>query len=319
MLKENRWVISHGQEHMHLDKRSPDFVTFRGVLSMIMSTPYEKFEGWIVCATKFKGTIYLCRYDTPQKIKNEESRTTREKDMCDWGYKFEQFLLSEQPGGTPDVETPNNQNEEFSCVFQATIGPYNLVYAAEMDGVNLRNGGPKFAGFGDDSKRLKEMLNDGKAEFVELKTSADASTNNREWQKIRRFKSRKWWAQCQLVGIDKLICGYRDEEGIVRKLDEFSVRKLPQLGRGFWDSNVCMEYLVNFLKLVVEQVSSGYDEQLWMFTWNPKESNCIQVELCDRNSPYSFLHEWVINGLKSNKRKNEESVDDSAGCSSKKT
>lgn len=59
-----------------------------------MSTPYESQEGWIICATKVKNTIYLCAFDTEKKKKDKQNVSEKLKTFQSWGYKFEQFLLA---------------------------------------------------------------------------------------------------------------------------------------------------------------------------------------------------------------------------------
>lgn len=58
---------------------SPDFVCFRGLLRLLMSTPYEEREAWIVLATKFNGVIYLCAEETQQKKIEKLRRTDRDR------------------------------------------------------------------------------------------------------------------------------------------------------------------------------------------------------------------------------------------------
>lgn len=72
----------------------PQFVTFRGTLKSLLITPYERYESWIICASKFKGTIYLCSFDTEEKKQRELLKTDYERQCSDWGYKFEQYMLS---------------------------------------------------------------------------------------------------------------------------------------------------------------------------------------------------------------------------------
>lgn len=43
-----------------------------------------------------------------------------------------------------------------------------------------------------------------------------------------RFKLIKWWAQSFLVGIPTIICGYRDDSGVVRNLEKMETLKIPQ-------------------------------------------------------------------------------------------
>lgn len=41
-----------------------------------------------------------------------------------------------------------------------------------------------------------------------------------------RYKSLKWWAQSFLVGIQTIVCGYRDDNGIVGRLGAIDVNQL---------------------------------------------------------------------------------------------
>jgi len=39
----------------------------------------------------------------------------------------------------------------------------------------------------------------------------------------------KWWAQSYLVGIPKIVCGYRDDNGIVHRLETFNTLGIPNM------------------------------------------------------------------------------------------
>lgn len=73
---------------------STDFVCFRGLLRLIMCTPYEHRDPWIILATKFKGTIYLCAQETEKQIQERLNRTDVSKQILSYGFKFEQFILT---------------------------------------------------------------------------------------------------------------------------------------------------------------------------------------------------------------------------------
>ncbi|XP_043506657.1 decapping and exoribonuclease protein-like isoform X2 [Frieseomelitta varia] len=113
----------------------PQFVTFRGTLKSLLITPYERYNGWIICASKFKGTIYLCSFDTEEKKRRELFKTNYERLCTDWGYKFEQYMLADTPDNEPNTSECLNQNEEFCCVFKSKFGQDTLLYAAELDGI----------------------------------------------------------------------------------------------------------------------------------------------------------------------------------------
>ena len=107
-----------------------------------------------------------------------------------------------------------------------------------MDGVELKDEPTETSG--DD---LKNRLDLNKCRFVELKTSRFIETDRQETN-FWRFKARKWWCQSFLVGIPKIICGFRDDDGVVGELRDYDVQQIPKnAGPGLWKPNVCINFL----------------------------------------------------------------------------
>lgn len=46
-----------------------------------------------------------------------------------------------------------------------------------------------------------------------------------------RFKSLNWWLQSYLAGVDQIICGFRDDNGIVIGYRYFDTKNLPDLAK----------------------------------------------------------------------------------------
>ena len=44
---------------------------------------------------------------------------------------------------------------------------------------------------------------------------------------VSRYKQMKWWAQSFFVGVPKVICGFRDDKGIVKNLRPYKTADLP--------------------------------------------------------------------------------------------
>ena len=44
-----------------------------------------------------------------------------------------------------------------------------------------------------------------------------------------RFKLIKWWAQSFLIGIEKVIGGFRDDDGVVRRLENFRTMEMSKM------------------------------------------------------------------------------------------
>lgn len=68
-----------------------EFVCFRGLLTMLIKTPYESQESWKIMAAKFQNTIYLWELKDDKMNRN---MSAKQREMCIWGFKFEQYLCA---------------------------------------------------------------------------------------------------------------------------------------------------------------------------------------------------------------------------------
>ncbi|KAF0299349.1 Decapping and exoribonuclease protein [Amphibalanus amphitrite] len=255
---------------------STDFVCYRGLITKLMATPYENREPWIICATKWRGTIYLCAFDTEQKIAERQRETPRQKAMSSWGYKFEQYMMSDSPGAAPDPHTPAVESAEFCCVLRSRLGRHSVVYGAEVDGVDPhREGG---------------------------------------------FKMLKWWAQSFLVGIERVVVGFRDDDGTVHRLHAYATKQLPkeqvrnqhqaaaqrtgkelfaqQLPRqqDFWSPSVCMNFAAAFLAWAAEQVTGDDPRAVWRFEFEPRRRR-VTCQPLGRSERYRILPDWYTENV----------------------
>lgn len=93
--------------------------------------------------------------------------------------------------------------------------------------------------------------------WVELKTSAEL-TNDREVQKYER-KLLKFWIQSFLLGVPRIIVGFRSQDGILQRLEELETKDIPSMvkkkGKGSWDGNLCINFTATFLDCKIELVN----------------------------------------------------------------
>lgn len=65
-------------------------------------------------------------------------------------------------------------------------------------------------------------------------------------------KLLKFWAQSFLLGVPRIIVGFRDQNGILRRLEEMETGSIPTMvkgfGKGVWDGNVCINFAAQFLE-----------------------------------------------------------------------
>lgn len=86
--------------------------------------------------------------------------------------------------------------------------------------------------------------------WVELKTSAEI----RDERGMNNFERKlmKFWIQSFLLGVPKIIVGFRSQGGILTKLEEIQTAKIPETAarRGVrsWDANLCINFASAFLE-----------------------------------------------------------------------
>ena len=99
--------------------------------------------------------------------------------------------------------------------------------------------------------------------WVELKTAA-TPLSDRDVLKYER-KLLKFWIQSFLLGVPKIIVGFRSKEGILQSLEELETSQIPRLvkqrGKGTWDGNLCISFTANFL-------DCQYSPSLPTFCWH---------------------------------------------------
>jgi RAT1-interacting protein len=61
----------------------------------------------------------------------------------------------------------------------------------------------------------------------------------------------KFWIQSFLLGVPKIIVGFRSRDGVLLRLEEISTVTIPDTAarqrRPMWDGNVCINFANGFL------------------------------------------------------------------------
>ena len=95
---------------------------------------------------------------------------------------------------------------------------------------------------------------DSPIDWVELKTSA-CIENPKDMLKYER-KLQKFWAQSFLLGVPRIIVGFRTKRGILDHMEEVETKTIPGLvkrqGKGSWDGNVAINFSAAFLECKID-------------------------------------------------------------------
>ncbi|XP_055848280.1 decapping nuclease DXO homolog [Episyrphus balteatus] len=263
-----------------------DFICFRGLLRLLMCTPYESREDWCIHATRYKGNIYMSQKETDQKRHQRYNETENQKKFCSYGYKFEQYCMTHDPSEEPNTNTPVDECEEFYCMYKTKIQGMEILFGAEVDGA--------LSSAVAQNIESREELNSLK--LVELKCSLRPA-NKRQQQNFYRFKCRNWWCQSFLVGIQDLMVGYRNDKGLVDEIKHMEVRSLPKLASNYWAPSQCADFLVKFLQMLKNTMKDvNCPHTVYEFYFDPR-SKMIGYRIYRNEPSHTLLPDWYVTML----------------------
>lgn len=276
-ILENRSVFQLKSGMETANKLNTDFITYRGVLTKIMTMPYESSGDVLICASKYKGTIYTCLFTSPAAMAEEQSRGERENQMSYGGFRFEKYITKPiDATQEPQASSPDDKTE-YCLVVRTRLGSHSLVYGAEMDCVI-------------DPRKASDPL---PRDFAEIKT-ANAIYNERQLQNRRRNQMLRWWAQCYLIGIRHVVCGNRNNSLNVQSIDRYVVHDLPKECKMYWSSDLCVDFLDKFLTFMKECMVHDDPNIVYEFYWSSKQQ---QVTCTLTRGKRNILYDWYINKL----------------------
>lgn len=276
-VQKDKNIIDSDETKLKKRCLNTDFICWRGLLTKLLTTPYENRDGWMIGVTLFSGTYYLCEFETEEKKHQRETTTQRQDEMCCWGWKFEQYLTADSPSGTPDTDSPYNNCEAFCTVVRSRLNDHSLVFSGEVDAVSTSSVNGK-----------------DHSHYVEMKTTREID-NQRQDMNFKRFKLIKWWIQSFLVGIPEIICGYRDDDGIVHRLESIQTHRIPDMIKMLhnpWKPAVCFNFLDKFLAFIKQTVKEDNCKVVYLLQWKPHQD--ITCEKLPPDSDYKFLPDWYI-------------------------
>ncbi|EIN09873.1 RAI1-domain-containing protein [Punctularia strigosozonata HHB-11173 SS5] len=214
-------------------------ISWRGVMTKILTAPYEERDSWALNVMSVNGTLYFEEHLTQAKLEDNNNMAPRQRMFTYYGYAFESWCTS------PDPPTPDTQgrwggdvdtNVQWCSVVKTKLGNTRLVIGGEVDCV-------------------RGTYQDTNESLVELKTSM----NIRNAQDEARFEQKllKFYFQSFLLGVPEIVVGFRTPSGHLTTTQSFRTLNLPRLVRGkpkAWDPAVCLEWADKFLGWVKRNI-----------------------------------------------------------------
>ncbi|KAM9783606.1 decapping and exoribonuclease protein-like [Syngnathus typhle] len=253
-----------------------DFVTSRGRLTNVLCTPYEALTEWSLAVTKFKGVIYINQVETDSARQDRQNRTESHDENIYWGYKFEQYICADNIDGLPDSSGVVNSNEAFYSVVRTRLSDHRLLFSGEVD---CRDKDPNALA--------------PPACYLELKTSGQMHTDKQR-SKFHRFKLLKWWAQSILLGVPRIVAGFKNDDGVIVSVRTYHTAEIPNLVKGehlAWRPSVCLNFCSEFLSFVKRVVTRDDPRVVYLFSRKARSDVTFTIH---SDSIYSFLPEWYV-------------------------
>lgn len=227
-------------------ERKGGIITWRGMITRIMTAPFEDREGWEMTALAVDGSVYVELHDPPELRKSRRSKQSAWAWQTYMGYAFESFSTVPAAGEERRPDDPDgwsgdvNTNVQWCNVVRSGIGEIPFCLGGEVDCVQARPGEP----------------HPGLEGCMELKTNKVIETEKQDM--IFHKKMLKHWAQSWLLGVPTIEVGFRDEAGILQSRTTFETSRIPRfissLPNPVWHPDPSLHFLHSVLSLVIHHV-----------------------------------------------------------------
>jgi RAT1-interacting protein len=109
---------------------------------------------------------------------------------------------------------------------------------------------------------------------MELKTSKEL-TSPRAIASFQQHKLLKFWAQSFLLGVPRIVVGFRSERNVLVSTQMLETMKIPAQvrERAGWDGNICINFAAKFLDFIKHTVD---ETSVWGISY-VAGSNTLQV------------------------------------------
>ncbi|KAK9448813.1 RAI1 like PD-XK nuclease-domain-containing protein [Limtongia smithiae] len=299
-------------------KTTGDIVTWRGMLTKLLCLPYSKNDGFEMNAMAFDGQLFI-EENLPYKVATQRKQDQRGQMMTYWGYKFEQIATIPHQWSEctrEEIETrtsrPVNNNAQYCSVVKTGLGDVRLIIAGEVDCVYDYKP-QKFTMEGEVVGEDDDPFDNPLDHYVELKTNKVIQSD----RDAMAFENKlfKVWAQSFLLGVPRVIVGFRTEQGYLQTFETFQTHKIPSTVKKSkfansyttWDGVDALAFLAACLQWLktnilapaqAAQKAAGNEEEditkavVWRIRYLPRSDYLI----LSRTELPSFLHpdfvEW---------------------------
>ncbi|CAM1508299.1 Fc.00g051470.m01.CDS01 [Cosmosporella sp. VM-42] len=281
-------IVAHEKETGK--KIDANVVTWRGMMTKIMAAPFDQMDGFEMNATLYQDCLFIeenHEYKVASRSKEGQGKPRRGPPlevMQFWGYKFETLSTLPAPWAETSREFIENReneivnnNAQYCSIVRTGIGKTILCLGGEVDAIW-------------DSKPAQKGA---PINWVELKTSAEIRHSG-DMENFHR-KLMKYWIQSFLLGVPKIIVGFRTRDGVLVDINEIETQKIPETVNNTpnpkWNADMCVNFAGAFLEWLAQTIT---DEGVWRIRRAP-QSPLIEVFKVEETGHGDILSEEFKN------------------------
>ncbi|KAM0748120.1 RAI1-domain-containing protein [Meredithblackwellia eburnea MCA 4105] len=242
-------------------------VTWRGMITKFMLAAYEfesanrgRADGWEMNAMVIDGTLYLEEAKSPAKIAAKSASESSYKLQSYYGYAFEAFsTVPPPPEPLPTTFVSPNTNVQWCSVVKTNLGGFRTILGGEVDCVLP-------------TANMRRITTE---DFVELKTNMTINSP-RDEVNFERLKLLKHYTQSFLLGVPRVIVGFRTRQGQLTALQTFKTLEMPRLVRGKphgWDPLACLSSAQKLLSFTFKSIKSNNAQLEYQAIFNDLSSS----------------------------------------------
>ncbi|KNZ73904.1 Protein RAI1 [Termitomyces sp. J132] len=265
-------AFSKARETSNVPLHDVGVVAWRGVLTRILTSPYEEREGFELNVMSVNGTLYLEEHLSEERLKEKNNMEPKHRIQTYYGYAFESYCTSETPTSKVSLQPSEpvgwggnvDTNIQWCSVVRTKLGNTRLLIGGEVDCV-------------------RERYTQQTDTFVELKTSL-AIRGPHDEAKFEK-KLLKFYFQSFLLGVPEIVVGFRTPSGVLTTTQSFKTVQLPRMIRGkpdAWDPLICLAWgdrVISFLKDVVRGTADE-ESSIWRVKFTPQKG--VTVTMLDK-------------------------------------
>ncbi|KAH6611187.1 hypothetical protein Trco_001207 [Trichoderma cornu-damae] len=244
-------IVAHEQETG--TKIDASVVTWRGMMTKVMQNQGSGKLAANPIASFIEENHEYKMHSRQNEDRGKPRRGPPLELMQYWGYKFETLSTLPSPWAEASRDFIEgrehqvvNNKEQYCSIVRTGIGKAILCLGGEVDAI----------------WDCKPQEKGSPINWVELKTTAEI----RHGGDIENFhrKLMKYWIQSFLLGVPKIIVGFRTRDGVLVDVKEIETHNIPQTvnsrPNAAWNADICVNFAAAFLEWLMQTIN---DEGVW--------------------------------------------------------